>query len=149
MYHFLLLVSVIFVFETINDLISEATAFSIPKSSWNKASTRTTHHHFAASASASDADTTTRNKKQLTDRQLQFWEDVDEGLDDIESFWGKKSENIDRIRLFALRYEKNKSEIMLNAFLLHRRLYLLISRGFILKQCSWRDSTSNRIFSWP
>ena len=39
----------------------------------------------------------------LTERQLQFWEDVEEGLDDIESFWLKKGQDIDRIRKFSLR----------------------------------------------
>jgi hypothetical protein len=37
----------------------------------------------------------------LTERQLQFWEDVDAGLDDIENFYAKKNQNIDRIRRFA------------------------------------------------
>ena len=67
---------------------------------------RMTPNHDDLRAAASDSDTTTTTpKKQLTDRQLQFWEDVDEGLNDIESFWEKKNQNIDRIRLFALRYE--------------------------------------------
>ena len=38
----------------------------------------------------------------LTERQLQFWEDVEEGLDDIENFFAKKGQRIDRIRKFAL-----------------------------------------------
>ena len=37
----------------------------------------------------------------LTERQMQFWEDVDEGLDDIEAFYAKRGENIDRIREFG------------------------------------------------
>ena len=38
----------------------------------------------------------------LTERQLQFWEDVEEGLDDIEAFWDKKAGlDIDRIRTFG------------------------------------------------
>lgn len=37
----------------------------------------------------------------LTERQMQFWEDVDAGLDDIENFYVKKDQDIDRIRKFA------------------------------------------------
>ena len=97
MQRFVLLTPVLLSFVIHNVLISSTvTAFSIPKSSRNVATKRRT--------AASDDDTTTTIKKQLTDRQLQFWEDVDEGLDDIESFWEKKNKNIDRIRLFALRY---------------------------------------------
>lgn len=36
----------------------------------------------------------------LTERQRQFWEDVDDGLDDIEAFWVKKGQDIDRVRRF-------------------------------------------------
>lgn len=32
---------------------------------------------------------------------MQFWEDVDAGLDDIENFYAKKGEGIDRIRVFS------------------------------------------------
>ena len=104
MHRFKLITSILYLFVVSNDLLSTATAFSIQKSTWNVVTTRrTAQNHIAAAAS--DADTTTAIKKQLTDRQLQFWEDVDEGLDDIESFWRKKNQNIDRIRLFALRYE--------------------------------------------
>lgn len=106
MHRFLILLSILFLLAASNDPLSTATGFSIPKTlSWKVVTTTrtTTPSHIAAAAS--DADTTTKIKKQLTDRQLQFWEDVDEGLDDIESFWGKKNQNIDRIRLFALRYE--------------------------------------------
>ena len=39
----------------------------------------------------------------LTERQMQFWEDVDEGLDGIESFYAKKGQDIDRIRTFSKR----------------------------------------------
>jgi hypothetical protein len=42
--------------------------------------------------------------KALTNRQLQFWEDVDEGLDEIASFVGKDGQNIERIRQFCRRY---------------------------------------------
>jgi aspartate beta-hydroxylase len=38
----------------------------------------------------------------LTERQIQFWEDVEEGLDDIENYWLKKNgQSIDRIRTFG------------------------------------------------
>lgn len=37
----------------------------------------------------------------LTERQMQFWEDVEEGLDAIEAFWTKQGQNIDRIRTFG------------------------------------------------
>jgi hypothetical protein len=37
----------------------------------------------------------------LTERQMQFWEDVDTGLADIENFYAKKGEDIDRIRTFT------------------------------------------------
>jgi hypothetical protein len=40
---------------------------------------------------------------KLTDRQLQFWEDAEDGIDDIAKFWDKKGQNIDRIRLFGKR----------------------------------------------
>ena len=39
----------------------------------------------------------------LTDRQMQFWEDVEEGLDNIEEFYKKRGENIDRLRQFGKR----------------------------------------------
>jgi hypothetical protein len=41
--------------------------------------------------------------KALTERQMQFWEDVEEGLDDIEEFYAKKGQNIERIRDFGKR----------------------------------------------
>eukprot|EP00527_Entomoneis_sp_CCMP2396_P001616 CAMPEP_0198143676 /NCGR_PEP_ID=MMETSP1443-20131203/9273_1 /TAXON_ID=186043 /ORGANISM="Entomoneis sp., Strain CCMP2396" /LENGTH=316 /DNA_ID=CAMNT_0043806947 /DNA_START=100 /DNA_END=1050 /DNA_ORIENTATION=+ len=37
----------------------------------------------------------------LTERQLQFWEDVDVGLDEIENFYEKKEQSIDKIRQFS------------------------------------------------
>jgi maltose-binding protein MalE len=39
----------------------------------------------------------------LSERQMQFWEDVEEGLDDIENFYQKKGMDIDRIRQFGKR----------------------------------------------
>lgn len=41
----------------------------------------------------------------LTERQMQFWEDVDEGLNDIEAFYqSSKGMDIDRVRRFTQRY---------------------------------------------
>jgi len=63
----------------------------------------------AAGETETDAKAET-NKKQLTERQLQFWEDVDDGLDGIEDYYGSgrngregEGVDIDRIRRFALR----------------------------------------------
>jgi hypothetical protein len=39
----------------------------------------------------------------LTERQMQFWEDVEDGLDGIEEFYRKKGQDIDRIREFGKR----------------------------------------------
>lgn len=39
----------------------------------------------------------------LTERQMQFWEDVDEGLVDIEQVYVSRGEDIDRIRTFGKR----------------------------------------------
>lgn len=39
----------------------------------------------------------------LSERQMQFWEDVEDGLDDIENFYAKKGRDIDRIRQFGKR----------------------------------------------
>jgi len=41
--------------------------------------------------------------KQLTQRQLQFWEDVEEGLVGIESFYAKQGYSMDRIKTFCKR----------------------------------------------
>eukprot|EP01082_Thalassiosira_pseudonana_P004288 g4528.t1 g4528 contig15:1210807-1212295(+) len=40
---------------------------------------------------------------QLTPRQLQFWEDVEKGLEDVGKFYGSKGENIDKILTFCKR----------------------------------------------
>jgi hypothetical protein len=40
----------------------------------------------------------------LTDRQMQFWEDVDDGLNGIEEFYQKNGQNILRIREFSKRF---------------------------------------------
>lgn len=37
----------------------------------------------------------------LTERQLQFWEDVDDGLNDVETVYAERGFDIDRIRAFA------------------------------------------------
>ena len=39
----------------------------------------------------------------LTERQMQFWGDVDDGLDVMERAWAKRGHDIDRIRTFAAR----------------------------------------------
>lgn len=39
----------------------------------------------------------------LTERQMQFWEDVEDGLKDIEEFYQKKDQDIDRIWRFCQR----------------------------------------------
>eukprot|EP00533_Pseudo-nitzschia_delicatissima_P014603 CAMPEP_0197272608 /NCGR_PEP_ID=MMETSP1432-20130617/10133_1 /TAXON_ID=44447 /ORGANISM="Pseudo-nitzschia delicatissima, Strain UNC1205" /LENGTH=322 /DNA_ID=CAMNT_0042738171 /DNA_START=53 /DNA_END=1017 /DNA_ORIENTATION=+ len=39
----------------------------------------------------------------LTERQEQFWEDVEDGLNDIETFYRERGGNIDRIRKFGMR----------------------------------------------
>jgi hypothetical protein len=43
----------------------------------------------------------------LSERQMQFWEDVEAGLDDIENFYLKKGQSIDRIRQFGMRFVEN------------------------------------------
>jgi hypothetical protein len=57
--------------------------------------------------------TSTGSLGALTERQLQFWEDVEEGLDDIANFWEKKGQDIDRIRLFGKRYVRRTAAIRL------------------------------------
>lgn len=39
----------------------------------------------------------------LTERQAQFWDHVDDGLNDIENYYRKKGGNIDRVRRFGMR----------------------------------------------
>ena len=39
----------------------------------------------------------------LTERQEQFWEDVEDGLDEIERHYRAQGGNIDRIRKFGMR----------------------------------------------
>jgi len=46
----------------------------------------------------------------LTERQQQFWEDVESGLDDIERYYReKRGLDIERIRQFGRRYVNEKS----------------------------------------
>lgn len=39
----------------------------------------------------------------LTERQMQFWEDCEEGLNDVEQVYAAKGLDIDRIRAFGKR----------------------------------------------
>lgn len=39
----------------------------------------------------------------LTERQMQFWEDVDDGLVDVEQVYAAKGQDIERIRTFGKR----------------------------------------------
>jgi len=39
----------------------------------------------------------------LTPRQLQFWEEVESGLDDVENFYAEKGQSMERIRTFCIR----------------------------------------------
>lgn len=41
--------------------------------------------------------------RALTERQQQFWEDVEDGLDDVEAFYEKKGGDINRVRRFGMR----------------------------------------------
>lgn len=56
--------------------------------------------HVSAS-SAKDDDSLQSVRFALTERQQQFWEVVENGLDDIEERYKSKGENIDRIRQFG------------------------------------------------
>lgn len=42
----------------------------------------------AATKSFTSSSSCSVTMQALTERQMQFWEDVDEGLDDIENFYG-------------------------------------------------------------
>jgi hypothetical protein len=39
----------------------------------------------------------------LTERQMQFWEDVEDGLTEIESYFRKQGQSLERIRKFVKR----------------------------------------------
>jgi hypothetical protein len=56
----------------------------------------------------------------LSDRQLQFWEDVDVGLDDIENFYLKQGQNIERIRQFS----KRSVQLSINSDIRQQNLFL-------------------------
>jgi hypothetical protein len=64
-------------------------------------------HAFVMHPTTTTTLATTRSSSSLfaalTNRQLQFWEDVEEGLDDIENFFEKKGQSIERIRKFGKR----------------------------------------------
>lgn len=65
----------------------------------------TCHYYFseAFSAWSPSVSRSAATLSALTERQMQFWEDVDEGLEGIESFYRKqKGQDIDRIRSFCL-----------------------------------------------
>ena len=47
--------------------------------------------------------TASSSLQALTERQMQFWEDVEDGLKDIEEFYQKKDMSIDRIWGFCER----------------------------------------------
>jgi hypothetical protein len=50
------------------------------------------------------APSTATSLSALTERQMQFWEDVDTGLNDVEAFYKQsKGLTIDRVRQFAKR----------------------------------------------
>lgn len=40
----------------------------------------------------------------LTERQMQFWEDVDDGLAEMETYFRKHGQSLERIRKFVKRY---------------------------------------------
>jgi hypothetical protein len=73
---------------------------------------RVTKQHARSSTTASYA---------LSERQMQFWEDVDKGLDDIEAFFAKKGQDIDRIRQFTKRCVGVKGE---SSFSIGSNMYL-------------------------
>jgi hypothetical protein len=59
---------------------------------------------FVPIASKKHARASTTASYALSERQMQFWEDVDTGLDDIENYFkDMKGQDIDRIRQFAKR----------------------------------------------
>lgn len=86
----LLLFSLACIPAFINGRKPSATAFVLDGS-------LTSNHHHAHRT------TTASRQFALTQRQMQFWEDVEAGLDDIEEFFAKKGQNIDRIRQFGKR----------------------------------------------
>jgi Aspartyl/Asparaginyl beta-hydroxylase len=68
---------------------------------------------FTSSISTTRSFSTNTKALPLTDRQLQFWEDVEVGLKDIESYWLKqRGQNIDRIWQFSRRYECMSSSLI-------------------------------------
>jgi hypothetical protein len=60
--------------------------------------------HAGAFAPGQRSTVTPSHLSALTERQMQFWEDVEEGLLDIEEFYKKSDMGIDRIWGFCKRY---------------------------------------------
>jgi len=56
---------------------------------------------FAPALTIRSRTTTASSLSALTERQMQFWEDVDTGLDDVEAFYATNGLDIDRVRQFA------------------------------------------------
>jgi hypothetical protein len=54
-------------------------------------------------SSSSSSPSSTTSLFALTERKMQFWEDVEDGLDDIENFYAKNGLGFDRIRQFGIR----------------------------------------------
>jgi hypothetical protein len=105
---------------------------------------RATKQHARAPSTASYA---------LSERQMQFWEDVDKGLDDIENFFEKnKGQDIDRIRQFTKRYVSVKKKHVFSMgsnmyYYLLKDLYSLFSSDTVLParfqlQWVWVQATS-------
>ena len=71
----------------------------------------------------------------LTERQLQFWEDVETGLADIESFYEKKGLSIDRIKQFTQRLDHIRIFILFVNFsyLIFCFLLSFLCFGLVLK----------------
>ena len=59
---------------------------------------------FTGACSATSRLSTRTLLSALSPRQLQFWEDVDDGLVDIEKFYASKGQSMERIRTFCRRY---------------------------------------------
>jgi hypothetical protein len=100
MYRLLSIPKSIIIFVVIFPILQTVTSFASPRF-------RPCQYPYTTltinTAAADEITTNSAKSIQLTDRQLQFWEDVEDGLDDIESFWAKKGQNIERIRLFGQR----------------------------------------------
>jgi hypothetical protein len=102
---------------------------------------RVTKQHPPASITASYA---------LSERQMQFWEDVDKGLDDIEAFFAKKGQDIDRIRQFTKRCVRVERKVL---FFVWNRTRITVRRTcthfFLPPQCFRPKSSSSGCWSRP